>query len=172
MCTPGLLYVWTCFFGPLNDMNSSTDRDMHALLSSLLHNDVKSSIAFVNLHMDWRYRISLFSRWKQRGMYATCMWIVEMLLVLSNDESLFLYTPEFYLESLVWLNCFMPFFLFSDFNFLCSISFICFLFLFSLEKSPEAICIFRRWIVSMHCVEVILRLFRQQSFLSKGLLHL
>lgn len=50
------------------------------------------------------YRVSLFSRWKQRAMYATCMWIVEMLLVLSNKESVFLYTPEFYLESLV--DCF------------------------------------------------------------------
>lgn len=47
------------------------------------------------------YRITLFSRWKQRGMYATCMWIVEMLLVLSNTESVFLYVPEYYLESLV-----------------------------------------------------------------------
>ncbi|KAI0506995.1 hypothetical protein KFK09_013113 [Dendrobium nobile] len=50
------------------------------------------------------YRISLFSRWKQRGMYATCMWVVEMLLVLSNTGSIFLYIPEFYLESLV--DCF------------------------------------------------------------------
>lgn len=50
------------------------------------------------------YHISLFARWKQRGMYASCMWIVEMLLVLSNDESMFLYIPEFYLESLV--DCF------------------------------------------------------------------
>lgn len=50
------------------------------------------------------YRVSLFSRWKQRGMYATCMWVVEMLLVLSNAGSIFLYVPEFYMESLV--DCF------------------------------------------------------------------
>lgn len=48
-----------------------------------------------------RYRISLFSRWKQRGMYATCMWVVELLLVLSNSDTCFCYVPEFYLESLV-----------------------------------------------------------------------
>ncbi|XP_018676963.2 E3 ubiquitin-protein ligase RKP isoform X2 [Musa acuminata AAA Group] len=47
------------------------------------------------------YRISLFSRWKQRGMYATCMWVVELLLVLSNTDSIFCFVPEFYLESLV-----------------------------------------------------------------------
>ncbi|XP_042391139.1 E3 ubiquitin-protein ligase RKP isoform X2 [Zingiber officinale] len=47
------------------------------------------------------YRISLFSRWKQRGMYATCMWVVELLLVLSNSDTCFCYVPEFYLESLV-----------------------------------------------------------------------
>ncbi|KAG1334510.1 E3 ubiquitin-protein ligase RKP [Cocos nucifera] len=50
------------------------------------------------------YRISLFSRWKQRGMYATCMWVVELLLVLSNTDSIFLYVPEYYVESLV--DCF------------------------------------------------------------------
>lgn len=50
------------------------------------------------------YRTSLFSPWKQRGMYATCMWVVELLLVISNDDSIFLYVPEFYLESLV--DCF------------------------------------------------------------------
>ncbi|XP_008810251.2 E3 ubiquitin-protein ligase RKP isoform X1 [Phoenix dactylifera] len=50
------------------------------------------------------YRISLFSRWKQRGMYATCMWIVELLLVLSNTDSIFLYVPEYYVESVV--DCF------------------------------------------------------------------
>ncbi|KAJ6908019.1 hypothetical protein NC651_018456 [Populus alba x Populus x berolinensis] len=50
------------------------------------------------------YRISLFSRWKQRGMYATCMWIVQLLLVLSRVDSLFIYIPEFYLETLV--DCF------------------------------------------------------------------
>eukprot|EP00262_Sarcandra_glabra_P006517 TRINITY_DN18852_c0_g1_i1.p1 TRINITY_DN18852_c0_g1~~TRINITY_DN18852_c0_g1_i1.p1 ORF type:complete len:1277 (+),score=188.71 TRINITY_DN18852_c0_g1_i1:281-4111(+) len=47
------------------------------------------------------YRITLFSRWKQRGMYAACMWIVQFLLIVSKVESLFVYVPEFYLESLV-----------------------------------------------------------------------
>ncbi|KAH7565886.1 hypothetical protein JRO89_XS08G0031300 [Xanthoceras sorbifolium] len=54
-------------------------------------------------HCAW-YRISLFSRWKQRGMYATCMWIVQLLLVLSKVDSVFVYIPEFYLEALV--DCF------------------------------------------------------------------
>lgn len=49
----------------------------------------------------YRYRISLFSRWKQRGMYATCMWVVQLLLVLSKVDSVFIYIPEFYLEALV-----------------------------------------------------------------------
>lgn len=49
-----------------------------------------------------RYRISLFSQWKQRGMYATCMWIVQLLLVLSKVDSMFIYAPEFYLEALVY----------------------------------------------------------------------
>ncbi|KAL5703827.1 RING-type E3 ubiquitin transferase [Ranunculus cassubicifolius] len=47
------------------------------------------------------HRISLFARWKLRGMYATCMWIVQLLLVLSKDDSLFIYTPEYYLETLI-----------------------------------------------------------------------
>ncbi|XP_052197848.1 E3 ubiquitin-protein ligase RKP isoform X2 [Diospyros lotus] len=50
------------------------------------------------------YRISLFSRWKQRGMYAACMWIVQLLLVVSKVDLVFLYIPEFYLETLV--DCF------------------------------------------------------------------
>ncbi|XP_010261124.1 PREDICTED: E3 ubiquitin-protein ligase RKP isoform X2 [Nelumbo nucifera] len=50
------------------------------------------------------YRISLFSRWKLRGMYATCMWVVQLLLVLSKVDSIFIYVPEFYLEALV--DCF------------------------------------------------------------------
>ncbi|XP_058184868.1 E3 ubiquitin-protein ligase RKP isoform X1 [Rhododendron vialii] len=50
------------------------------------------------------YRISLFSQWKQRGMYAACMWIVQLLLVVSKVDSVFLYIPEFYLETLV--DCF------------------------------------------------------------------
>ncbi|XP_042506363.1 E3 ubiquitin-protein ligase RKP-like isoform X1 [Macadamia integrifolia] len=54
-------------------------------------------------HCAW-YRISLSSQWKQRGMYATCRWIVELLLVLSKMDSLFIYIPEFYLEALV--DCF------------------------------------------------------------------
>ncbi|XVF17147.1 hypothetical protein REPUB_Repub10bG0094400 [Reevesia pubescens] len=54
-------------------------------------------------HCAW-YRVSLFSRWKQRGMYATCMWIVQLLLVLSKLGSVFIYIPEFYLEALV--DCF------------------------------------------------------------------
>ncbi|KAB2597297.1 E3 ubiquitin-protein ligase RKP-like [Pyrus ussuriensis x Pyrus communis] len=32
------------------------------------------------------YRISLLSRWKQRGMYATCMWTVQLLLVLTKVD--------------------------------------------------------------------------------------
>ncbi|XP_058084516.1 E3 ubiquitin-protein ligase RKP [Magnolia sinica] len=50
------------------------------------------------------YRITLCSRWKQRGMYAACMWIVQLLLVLSKVDSVFIYIPEFYLEALV--DCF------------------------------------------------------------------
>ncbi|XP_021736630.1 E3 ubiquitin-protein ligase RKP-like [Chenopodium quinoa] len=54
-------------------------------------------------HSTW-YRISLLSRWKQRGMYAACMWIVQLLLVVSKDDTLFSFVPEFYLEALV--DCF------------------------------------------------------------------
>lgn len=54
-------------------------------------------------HCAW-YRVSLLSRWKQRGMYAACMWIVQFLLVVSKLDSIFLYIPEFYLETLV--DCF------------------------------------------------------------------
>ncbi|XP_051140368.1 E3 ubiquitin-protein ligase RKP [Andrographis paniculata] len=54
-------------------------------------------------HSAW-YRVSLFSRWKQRGMYATCMWIVQLLLVLSKGDPIFSYVPEYYLETLV--DCF------------------------------------------------------------------
>ncbi|XP_014489986.1 E3 ubiquitin-protein ligase RKP [Vigna radiata var. radiata] len=54
-------------------------------------------------HCAW-YRISLFSRWKQRGMYAMCMWVVQLLLVLSNMDSVFVYIPEYYLGALV--DCF------------------------------------------------------------------
>ncbi|KAI3451086.1 hypothetical protein Pfo_007751 [Paulownia fortunei] len=54
-------------------------------------------------HSAW-YRLSLFSRWKQRGMYAACMWIVQLLLVLSKVDSVFIYIPEYYLETVV--DCF------------------------------------------------------------------
>ncbi|XP_076898856.1 E3 ubiquitin-protein ligase RKP-like [Bidens hawaiensis] len=54
-------------------------------------------------HCAW-YRISLFSSWKQRGMYATCIWLVQLLLVLSKMDSVFSYVPEFYIETLV--DCF------------------------------------------------------------------
>ncbi|KAG2646950.1 E3 ubiquitin-protein ligase RKP-like [Panicum virgatum] len=54
-------------------------------------------------HCVW-YRATLFSPWKQRGMYATCMWVVELLLVLSDSKTIFQYVPEFYVESLV--DCF------------------------------------------------------------------
>ncbi|KAK9071573.1 hypothetical protein SSX86_008001 [Deinandra increscens subsp. villosa] len=54
-------------------------------------------------HCAW-YRISLFARWKQRGMYATCIWIVQLLQVLSKTDLVFSYIPEFYLETLV--DCF------------------------------------------------------------------
>ncbi|KAK1421533.1 hypothetical protein QVD17_23948 [Tagetes erecta] len=54
-------------------------------------------------HCAW-YRISLFARWKQRGMYATCIWLAQLLLVLSKIDLVFSYIPEFYLEALV--DCF------------------------------------------------------------------
>jgi hypothetical protein len=43
----------------------------------------------------------MFARWKLRGMYATCMWLVQLLLVLSKQDPLFSYIPEFYVETLV-----------------------------------------------------------------------
>lgn len=60
------------------------------------------------LNLLYRFRISLFSRWKQRGMYALCMWVVQLLLVLSKMDSVFVYIPEFYLESLVNSFCRLP----------------------------------------------------------------
>ncbi|GER35138.1 RING finger and SPRY domain-containing protein [Striga asiatica] len=54
-------------------------------------------------HSHW-YRLSLFSRWKQRGMYAACMWTAQLLLVLSKVDSIFVYIPEYYLETVV--DCF------------------------------------------------------------------
>lgn len=50
------------------------------------------------------YRVSLFTKWKQRGMFATCMWIVQLLLVLSERDAIFSYVPEYYVETL--LDCF------------------------------------------------------------------
>ncbi|XP_034901852.1 E3 ubiquitin-protein ligase RKP [Populus alba] len=66
-------------------------------------NDYREDIIDCVRHCAW-YRISLFSRWKQRAMYATCIWIVQLLLVLSRVDSLFIYIPEFYLETMV--DCF------------------------------------------------------------------
>ncbi|KAF2284178.1 hypothetical protein GH714_019796 [Hevea brasiliensis] len=68
-----------------------------------VRNDYREEVIDCVRHCAW-YRISLFSHWKQRGMYATCMWIVQLLLVLSKVDSLFIYIPEFYLETLV--DCF------------------------------------------------------------------
>uniref|UniRef100_A0A7I4BXX7 RING-type E3 ubiquitin transferase n=1 Tax=Physcomitrium patens TaxID=3218 RepID=A0A7I4BXX7_PHYPA len=47
------------------------------------------------------YRVTMFARWKLRGMYATCMWLVQLLLVLSKRDPLFSYVPEFYVETLM-----------------------------------------------------------------------
>jgi Kip1 ubiquitination-promoting complex protein 1 len=47
------------------------------------------------------YRVTMFARWKLRGMYATCMWLVQLLLMLSKQDPLFSYVPEFYVETLV-----------------------------------------------------------------------
>ncbi|CAI0428813.1 unnamed protein product [Linum tenue] len=66
-------------------------------------NDYREEVIDCVRHCTW-YRITLFSRWKQRGMYATCMWIAQLLLVLSKVDSLFLYAPEYYLEAMV--DCF------------------------------------------------------------------
>ncbi|KAJ4732688.1 E3 ubiquitin-protein ligase RKP [Rhynchospora pubera] len=63
---------------------------------SVYHEELVDSVR----HCSW-YRISLFSRWKLRGMYASCMWVVDLLLVLSDSDSVFLYVPEYYVESLV-----------------------------------------------------------------------
>ncbi|XP_050204226.1 E3 ubiquitin-protein ligase RKP [Mercurialis annua] len=68
-----------------------------------VRNDYREEVIDCVRHCAW-YRISLFSRWKQRGMYATCMWIVQLVLILSKVDSLFIYIPEFYLETLV--DCF------------------------------------------------------------------
>jgi len=47
-------------------------------------------------------------------MYALCMWVVQLLLVLSKMDSVFVYIPEFYLESLV--NSFCTFLVLLDIN--------------------------------------------------------
>ncbi|KAK4765336.1 hypothetical protein SAY86_026426 [Trapa natans] len=63
----------------------------------------REEIANCVRHCAW-YRVLMFSRWKQRGMYATCMWTVQLLLAFSRVDTLFLYVPEYYIESLV--DCF------------------------------------------------------------------
>lgn len=63
-----------------------------------------TKISWVPSLLCCRHRVSLFSHWKQRGMYATCMWVVQLLLVISKIDSLFIYVPEFYIEVLV--SCF------------------------------------------------------------------
>ncbi|WCJ31794.1 E3 ubiquitin-protein ligase RKP [Euphorbia peplus] len=68
-----------------------------------VRSDYREEVIDCVRHCAW-YRISLFSRWKQRGMYATCMWLVQLLLVFSRVDLLFIYIPEFYLETLV--DCF------------------------------------------------------------------
>ncbi|XP_024400550.1 E3 ubiquitin-protein ligase RKP [Physcomitrium patens] len=47
------------------------------------------------------YRVTMFARWKLRGMYATCIWVAQLLLVLSKKDSIFSFVPEFYVETLV-----------------------------------------------------------------------
>ncbi|KAF7840013.1 E3 ubiquitin-protein ligase RKP [Senna tora] len=66
-------------------------------------NEYREEVMDCVRHCAW-YRIALFSRWKQRGMYAMCMWVVQLLLVLSKMDSVFIYIPEYYLEALV--DCF------------------------------------------------------------------
>ena len=110
-------------------------------------------------YVAFRYRATLFSPWKQRGMYATCMWVVELLLVLSDSKTIFQYVPEFYVESLVSLLfhlafCFSPihsepiYLRGSSFYYLC------------------------RLIVSMPCEGVTLLLFHLQYSSNKGWHHL
>eukprot|EP00252_Welwitschia_mirabilis_P001548 TRINITY_DN11422_c0_g1_i1.p1 TRINITY_DN11422_c0_g1~~TRINITY_DN11422_c0_g1_i1.p1 ORF type:complete len:749 (-),score=140.82 TRINITY_DN11422_c0_g1_i1:63-2258(-) len=50
------------------------------------------------------YKIALLARWKQRGMYAVCMLLSQLLLILSSKGTVFLCVPEFYVETLV--DCF------------------------------------------------------------------
>ncbi|XP_057749273.1 E3 ubiquitin-protein ligase RKP [Arachis stenosperma] len=66
-------------------------------------NEYREEVIDCVRHCAW-FRISLFARWKQRGMFALCMWVVQLLLVLSNMDSVFVYVPEYYLEALV--DCF------------------------------------------------------------------
>jgi Kip1 ubiquitination-promoting complex protein 1 len=109
-------------------------------------------------HCVW-YRATLFSPWKQRGMYATCMWVVELLLVLSDSKTIFQYVPEFYVESLVSLLfhlafCFPPIHNESVYPRGSSFYYLC------------------RLIVSMPCEGVTLLLFHLQYSSNKGWHHL
>eukprot|EP00898_Chlorokybus_atmophyticus_P004629 jgi/Chlat1/5167/Chrsp33S05151 len=54
-----------------------------------------------NVRMCAWYRVTLFGRWKQQGMYACCGFIVQLLLAASKRNRLFSYVPEFYVETLV-----------------------------------------------------------------------
>ncbi|GBG60376.1 hypothetical protein CBR_g4334 [Chara braunii] len=47
------------------------------------------------------YRVLFFSPSKQHGMYATCIYIVQLLLAASKRERIFSYVPEFYVEALM-----------------------------------------------------------------------
>eukprot|EP00245_Coleochaete_scutata_P018512 TRINITY_DN967_c1_g2_i1.p1 TRINITY_DN967_c1_g2~~TRINITY_DN967_c1_g2_i1.p1 ORF type:complete len:984 (+),score=172.68 TRINITY_DN967_c1_g2_i1:39-2954(+) len=51
-------------------------------------------------HCTW-YRVSLFGRWKQEGMYYACVWIVQLLLATSAAGNIFSYVPECYVETLI-----------------------------------------------------------------------
>uniref|UniRef100_A0A0D6R5Y3 B30.2/SPRY domain-containing protein n=1 Tax=Araucaria cunninghamii TaxID=56994 RepID=A0A0D6R5Y3_ARACU len=88
-----------------------TDKQIRAEKTSLEHlkrlkearNVYREDLVDCVRQCSW-YKVSLLARWKQRGMYATCMWIVQLLLVLSKIDQNFLYIPEFYVETLV--DCF------------------------------------------------------------------
>eukprot|EP00850_Spirogloea_muscicola_P003185 SM000012S25447 [mRNA] locus=s12:1115664:1123627:- [translate_table: standard] len=47
------------------------------------------------------YRVTCFATWKQEAMYATCIWIVKLLMALSKSGDVFAYVPEYYLETMV-----------------------------------------------------------------------
>jgi Kip1 ubiquitination-promoting complex protein 1 len=38
-----------------------------------------------------KYRIIMFAKWKFRQMYATCMWLVQLLLMFNKHDYLFNY---------------------------------------------------------------------------------